>query len=175
MFVSLLLASIAGLYLTCATIFTVLSGARRAAQADYWFGLGRRPSFTGFAWFELGKSVLQAFPAANGLLPVTALLFLGDENAASNTLYIGLMSWTGFAILFFMLKAWAGLAGYLPFVSERRNQVGVALGYAEGAAVLAASTPLLYVLMNFVAPPTLTFLQLSLHATYLLAWPHFNY
>lgn len=174
MFVSLLLASIAGLYLTCATIFSVLGAARRASRVDYWFRLGRRPSFTGFAWLELGKSVLQAFPAANGLLPVAALLFLGDPNAVSNTLYIGVMCWTGLAILFFMLKAWAGLAGYLPFVSESRGQVGVALGYAEGAVVLAASTPLLYVLTNFVAPPTLTFLQLSIHATYLLAWPHFN-
>ncbi len=144
--------SLSGLGLILVAVFSAIASVVSNARVRNWEARRPKDTFVGYAWQELGRSLVLGFVVALGCTPIGVFVFAGTESFWSNLSMLSAMWWTSSALIFFYGLTFAGFGGYVAY--HNRHQTGVAQTamWFELMLVIGASLPFLYVFVRYLAP-----------------------
>ncbi len=144
--------SLSGLGLILVAVFSALASVVSAARIKSWESRRPKDTFVGYAWQELGRSLVLGFIVALGFTPVGVFVFAGTDSFWSSLSLLSAIWWTSSALIFFYGFTLAGFAGYLAYHNRKQTGVAQTALWFELMIVIGASLPFLYVFVRYLMP-----------------------
>ncbi len=144
--------SLSGLGLILVAVFSAIASIFASAQVKTWEARLPRDTFVGFAWQELGRSLVLGFIVALGCTPIGVFFFAGTDSFWSSLSFLSGIWWMSSALLFFYGFTLAGFGGYLAYHTRNKTDVAQSALWFELMIVLGVSLPFLYVFIRYLLP-----------------------
>ena len=151
--------SLSGLGLILVAVFSAIGTMVASARLKTWEARQPQGTFVGFAWQELGRSLILGFVVALGCTPLSVFVLSDLDSFWSNMYWLSGIWWMTSALIFFYGFILAGFVGYLTHQSRTQTSVTQTAIWFELMIVFAASVPFLYIFVYKLIPtlwPVLT-------------------